>query len=178
MKSSEGRKKNSDCIVCGVRLDHTNTTWYRQKNYIHKCNECIREEKRLWIAEARKRDPGGCAERSRRSKNKIKRESPKRYTAQQMQGSSKKRANALGVEHNLSSAFIKTICPDKCPVFGKKLKYGGGTKTKWSPSLDRIIPERGYTEGNVRVVSLLANLMKNEATPDELRQFATWVLSQ
>ena len=66
--------------------------------------------------------------------------------------------------------------PDQCPILDIELKYGGGEKTKQSASLDRVIPERGYTKGNVMVVSQLANLMKNEATPEEMLTFAKWVL--
>ncbi len=37
-----------------------------------------------------------------------------------------------------------------------------------SPSLDRIIPEKGYVKGNVIVVSNKANVIKNNATPEEI----------
>lgn len=38
-----------------------------------------------------------------------------------------------------------------------------------SPSLDKIIPSLGYVPGNVRIISARANLLKNDATVDELR---------
>ena len=45
-----------------------------------------------------------------------------------------------------------------------------GTKDKQkSPSLDRIIPEKGYVKGNIIVVSLKANTMKNNATIEEIK---------
>jgi hypothetical protein len=36
------------------------------------------------------------------------------------------------------------------------------------PSLDRIRPERGYTKGNIWVISNRANTLKNNATLEEL----------
>lgn len=59
--------------------------------------------------------------------------------------------------------------PEFCPAIGIKLRQQfGGTKNGYaeddSPSLDKLIPELGYTKGNVRVVSNLANRIKSNAT--------------
>jgi hypothetical protein len=92
-----------------------------------------------------------------------------------MCGSARKRARALGVGYDIDAKYVESICPADCPVFFEPLKYGGGPKSKWSASLDRIMPEEGYVHGNVQVISLLANTMKNEATYSELCKFARWV---
>lgn len=51
--------------------------------------------------------------------------------------------------------------------------YAADPKGMWhrpnSPSLDRIVPERGYVAGNLRVISNRANTLKNNATIDEMR---------
>jgi hypothetical protein len=41
--------------------------------------------------------------------------------------------------------------------------------------LDRVIPELGYVPGNVAVISLRANTMKQDATAAELRVLADWI---
>lgn len=41
--------------------------------------------------------------------------------------------------------------------------------------MDRIIPELGYTKGNVVVISFRANRLKNDATYEELRALADYV---
>jgi hypothetical protein len=168
-------RKDKKCIFCGVALDGSNTTAYRQKNYIYKCNDCIKTEKAIDAREARRRDPGLQAERSHRHQERLRKTSPKTYSARQMRDSAKKRAASLGLPYDLDSEFIESICPDKCPVLDIKLKYGGGNKAKDSPSLDRVIPNLGYTKANVVVISMLANLMKSEASPEELIKFAEWV---
>jgi hypothetical protein len=44
-----------------------------------------------------------------------------------------------------------------------------GRRSACSPSLDRIIPDRGYVPGNVRVVSDRANRLKGKRSLSELR---------
>lgn len=166
------------CIICNVELNETNTTWYRVKNYIYKCNECLKTEKRESARLYRKKNPNKSNERSRKYNCKLKKENPKKYTSRQMYSSAKKRSIALGKNFDLTTDYILTICPDKCPVFGFELKYGGGDKTKSSASLDRLDSSEGYTKENVQVVSMLANLMMSNATKDEQVIFAKWVLDQ
>jgi hypothetical protein len=63
--------------------------------------------------------------------------------------------------------------PEVCPVLGFQLVVGGDSRT--CPSLDRIKPELGYVKGNIQVISYKANVMKSNATFEELRKFAEWV---
>ena len=65
--------------------------------------------------------------------------------------------------------------PEYCPILGMKLEYGAGHDGN-APShatLDRIDNSQGYVPGNVKVVSRLANAMKNEASFDQLQTFIT-----
>ena len=71
--------------------------------------------------------------------------------------------------------YLYEIAPDKCPVFGKKLVVGEGKHHDLSPSVDKIVPSKGYVKGNIQVISYLANRMKNNASPRQLQQFAQWI---
>ena len=170
-------EKQSDklCIKCGVTLDSTTTTWYRAKNYIHKCNDCIREEKREF---ARNLPNEVKLSRTRKYTENLKNNNPVKYTARQMANSASKRAKALGRDYDLSTEYIESICFDTRPILGCGLKYGGGDKSGESASLDRIDSSKGYTKDNVHVISLKANLMKSDATVEEMKLFAEWVLSE
>ena len=42
-------------------------------------------------------------------------------------------------------------------------------KSDFSPSMDRIVPHKGYVEGNVIIVSDLANRIKTDATLQEIK---------
>ena len=69
--------------------------------------------------------------------------------------------------------------PKVCPVLGIKLDWGMGGRTggrSKSPSLDRIDSTKGYIKGNVMMISMLANQMKSNATPEQLNQFCRYFL--
>lgn len=63
------------------------------------------------------------------------------------------------------------VIPEVCPVLKTKFIR----KTSSAASVGRIDPTKGYIPGNVQIISRKANVMKNNATPDELRSFASWV---
>ena len=85
-----------------------------------------------------------------------------------MWSGAKKRAKGSGVNFSLSIEDI--IVPDICPVLGIKIEKGIGKLTHASPTIDRIHPERGYIKGNIRVISHRANLLKSDATTEELEK--------
>ena len=62
----------------------------------------------------------------------------------------------------------------KCPVLGIKMEWGKSS-AKNSPSLDKIIPSKGYVEGNVAWISYKANVIKNDANYKEVMKVAKWL---
>lgn len=87
----------------------------------------------------------------------------------------KSRAKRQGLEHTITREDIKIST--HCPVLGIPLdKSRGKGKQDGSVSVDRIDNTKGYIPGNIQVISLLANRMKNNATPEQLKAFAEWVL--
>lgn len=57
--------------------------------------------------------------------------------------------------------------PSVCPVLGIPIAVSG-SRHAGSPSLDRVLPSRGYVKGNVRVISDRANRLKSDQTAAEL----------
>jgi hypothetical protein len=80
--------------------------------------------------------------------------------------SAKARAKRLGIPFSLVVDDIKV--PDTCPILGIPIKPNPKYMKDNSPTLDRIYPDNGYVRGNVVVVSLRANRIKSDRTPDEL----------
>lgn len=88
-----------------------------------------------------------------------------------MLSSARRRAAQQGLPCDLESIEdIKYVT--HCPVLGLELKPGFDHNDDASPSLDRIVPAKGYVKGNVIVISLRANRLKNNATLDELQKLA------
>ena len=94
--------------------------------------------------------------------------------------SAKGRAKKKGADFTIEEIDIKI--PKLCPVFKKPLEKefrpNGGRlgAHPYAASLDRIDNSKGYIKGNVQVLSNKANAMKSNATPEELLQFAFWVI--
>ena len=90
--------------------------------------------------------------------------------------SARKRAKKNNIPFNLTEDYLKSIYPSDmiCPVLGFEMSVGldENGRPDTSPSLDRIIPEKGYVQGNVVVVSTRANVIKSNATPEEIRKVA------
>ena len=75
------------------------------------------------------------------------------------------RAAEGSLDFNLSVEDI--IIPDICPVLGIPLD----SKTRdrqWS--IDRVIPELGYVQNNIQVISMRANRLKQDATVEEIEK--------
>lgn len=64
----------------------------------------------------------------------------------------------------------------RCPVLGTEmvLQQGLGRRPE-APSLDKIRPSLGYVRGNVAIISNRANMIKSDATADEVLKVATWL---
>jgi hypothetical protein len=74
-----------------------------------------------------------------------------------------------GVEFAISAAEI--VLPAICPITLLPFDFASDKRGKprpQSPSLDRLNPNRGYVTGNVRVISLQANVMKSNVTDPEI----------
>ncbi len=87
------------------------------------------------------------------------------------------RAKSKNIPFDLDVEDI--VIPTHCPILGiplyttYDLRRGGQRN---SPSIDRVDPNLGYVKGNIQIISNRANTMKQDATPEELRAFAYWVL--
>jgi hypothetical protein len=91
----------------------------------------------------------------------------------QMLRAAKTRAKKQGVPFDL--ALDDFSIPEVCPVLGIVLKRGQARQNRYSPSLDKFIPSKGYVKGNVFVVSQRANMLKWDATVEEIEALARYM---
>jgi hypothetical protein len=87
------------------------------------------------------------------------------------------RAGAKGLEFSITRDDINI--PENCPCCSRKIEHRTGEFKKGpqasSPSLDRIDSNFGYVNGNVEVLCWRCNMLKNNATADELRTILRWL---
>jgi hypothetical protein len=85
----------------------------------------------------------------------------------------RKRARERGLPFNIEESDI--IIPEFCPALGMRLVCNNCKVQDNSPTLDRVIPELGYTKGNVEVISWRANKAKGNASIEELEKLIVYI---
>lgn len=163
------------CSRCGKEKTLDNFTFKKDKGtYRSECHECRREEYRTNPALRDK-----VRERARKyyrdNERKVRERRSEKYASNLslvMWGSAKRRAKEKGVPFDIEVGDI--VVPEVCPVLGIPLIKGSGRPEANSPSLDRIIPEKGYVRDNIEVISHKANTIKSNATVEELEKVAAY----
>lgn len=88
----------------------------------------------------------------------------------------KARAKKYKLPFDITSKDI--FIPEFCPILNIKLNWADTHGGKFdSPSLDRIIPSKGYVKGNVQIISKRANSIKYDASAEEIMLVYQWVFS-
>jgi hypothetical protein len=80
-----------------------------------------------------------------------------------------------GIPYDITVDDLRPF-PLSCPVLGIPINWmsTGGSKND-SPSIDRVIPDKGYTKGNVRLISQKANRLKQNASLTELEAIVRYI---
>jgi len=103
------------------------------------------------------------------------REDPVAYKLKSMVRRARARALKKGVLCTLVWEELIPLVKERCPYFTEiKLDWNNKKKgiTKESPTLDRIVPEKGYVDGNVEIISSKANNIKSIGTSVDLYRVA------
>lgn len=169
------------CKHCDVIL--TAEVWCKSRREKHDyvCRHCAREKRAMWVAA----NPERAAEIVKKAKDKFvaqpgylertnqkSKEWRKSNPEKTLLIHAKSRAKTKGIPFELSATDVHI--PEFCPVLGIPLTYGSKGEPGL-PSLDRIIPQKGYVLGNVAVISYRANMLKNQSSLDELKKLVAWL---
>ena len=146
-------KPRGYCQRCGMA----------DRNARGDCAECDRRLKRDWNLA----NPGAARARLRA----LRISEPWRFSVYNARG----RAKKFGVAYALSDAFVRAlVAAGKCSYCDVEVSYntGNGRTSETSPTLDRLNPDLGYTEGNVVLACYRCNRRKGNLTPSTLRALA------
>lgn len=135
-----------NCVCCGISIAPPLSKYCRSCGRIRKTTDYGRALRRAWYH----RDP--------------------RLTMLQ---NAKAGARRAGVPFDLRKEDVHI--PARCQVLGMPLEVGSGKRHDGSPSIDRVVPERGYVKDNIRIISWRANRLKSDATLAELRRVVSYL---
>ena len=166
------------CSKCGKELPlicfNKGNSLFGYRSYCRDCEKQYEKdhpERKIKRNERRKefrKDEEYARKEKERNINKILTDntSYKKY----MLRAARQRARKFNILFNLSVNDFNI--PEKCPLLNIPLVKHVGKNTSGnfdSPSLDKIIPEKGYVKGNVWAISNRANMIKNNASLEELK---------
>jgi len=107
------------------------------------------------------------------ARDKKKHEKTRQNPAKECWRQTRKRARADGIPFELEISDI--IYPETCPILGIPLVHHIGKAQNDSPSLDRLIPSKGYVKGNCFIISKKANVMKQDNTLEDFEKIITYI---
>tara|TARA_R110002096_G_scaffold58562_1_gene147378 strand:- start:878 stop:1360 length:483 start_codon:yes stop_codon:yes gene_type:complete len=155
------------CTKCGEskELSEFHKNKYTADGHSYECKPCssVRGKERYRKNSKKEKEQ----QTKRRHENKEK----------DMLLNAKSRAKRKGFPFDIEESDI--IIPKICPVLGINIITNTIRKpTDNSPSLDKFIPELGYVKGNIAVISVRANRIKNNSTRQEIELLLQWMLKQ
>jgi hypothetical protein len=167
--------KGMICTGCGEDKDVAEfSRWSR------RCRDCKRAYSKEWYAKHREADPAWAVGRHLRQR-KWRVDNPYQWLLTRARAS----AEARGLVFDIGAADLPYPLPTHCPVLGCELLYTFDSPTgqrgvghACAASLDRIDSTKGYVPGNVAIISLRANVLKQDATIEELELLLHWLRAQ
>lgn len=91
----------------------------------------------------------------------------------QMLNHARYRAKKREIDFSVEAADLHI--PELCPIMDIPLFFSEGKRTDNTPSLDRVDNSKGYTPGNSRVISWLANNRKGDLTVEQIDRLHNYV---
>jgi len=104
----------------------------------------------------------------------------KQNSNRRMAISAARRAKLQGVPFDLDGQWVVDHMTAECPCCQEAFRLGEPTglgKIDNRLSLDRIVPELGYTKENTRIICTWCNIIKNDGTAHDHEMIAKWLLA-
>jgi len=141
----------------------------RRRAISREYGKAHRKELNEWAKEYRRTNPEWTRSAQKRARKKLREDNPEHLIWME----TKKRAQKRGIPFDIEISDI--VIPKVCPILEIELTFGVGKVHDASPSLDRIVPEKGYVKGNCFIISSKANRMKQENTLETLEKIIQYI---
>ena len=166
------------CTKCNrelpLELFNKGNSRFGRRSYCRECEHQIqnspeRRARRNELRRLRRSNPE-IAEKERQ-RNLLTVHSNKKSLLLALLRAAKQRAKIKGLEFSITSDDLEL--PEICPLLSIPLKPSWGKADDCSYSIDRLDSTKGYIPGNVWIISRRANVIKNNATLEELDLLVT-----
>lgn len=117
------------------------------------------------------------AEYSKKSRDKRFKKNPLEFRLKRSLANAKMRSKLAKVDFDLTLEYLFEIYPkdDICPILKVPFVWGTRKDKEFSPSIDRMIPEKGYVKGNIKFICYKANRIKSDSTIDILQKLIRYM---
>jgi hypothetical protein len=167
------------CSVC--KLEKPETEFHVCKKYVNRgrhylCKQCTSEYRKKMYEKDIEKSRADVRKWQLANPEKLKKSYKnwaKRNPLKMLLKNIKNKCRWGNIPFNLTLEDIKV--PDICPVFGIPLMHNSVGMKDNSPSVDRLIPEKGYIKENIRVISWRANRLKCDGTLQELEAIVKYM---
>lgn len=170
---SNEKKYPDQCPKCLIQMER------RKRDLGRLCRKCSMSETGLAYGEFRRANPTGLPQNvhDKNSKQRRFEKDPFEFRITRTFYACMARAKKQGVPFTICIQDLYDIFPkdNKCPVLNKEFEWGTKTHKDLSPSVDRIVPSKGYTKENIRFISYMANRIKNNATVEILERLLEYM---
>lgn len=157
-EDSEFPKRLNECKLCyNEKRREYKKQWRHNKEALDKYREKQNLLKRL-----KYKEDINFRERYKKQSREWRHKNPQKSILKD----AKRRAKQKNLPFNLSEEDI--VIPNLCPILKIPLNKNSGLWKDDSPSIDRIIPEKGYIKENIIIISYRANRIKNNHTLQEI----------
>lgn len=96
------------------------------------------------------------------------------YKLASIRASAKTRATKYNLAFNLDTPYLRELWKNqqgKCFYTDQSMKWSKDKVSFWSPSLDRLDPDKGYIKGNVVFTLFAINSFKQELSANDFLKF-------
>ena len=143
------------------------------------CNPCSMSAIGLARAEAKRANPQRktIAEYSKRSRQIKLAKNPLEFRLKRTLSLAKTRSKVYSLPFDLTLDYLISIYPkdEMCPILNVPFVWGTRKNKEFSPSVDRMVPEKGYVKGNVKFISYKANRIKSDSDVETLQKIIEYM---